>query len=349
MLNPSAAALYMEMMNNNLNQQQSTNLPIVTPLHLANPSVVKQLPPSVTASLSSTATKTSNNYESNSNKENSTNSNDNNKNLLNSSTSSTSSCSSEFEINSISSINPTTNNQSNHFYGISSNNYQNNLENFSLDQSNQTNYENKNIENSYDYYRNPSLSQQTQLEYDHKASGLINPPTNVIGVTPASLSSSSRSPSAIYSTQAVANYSPGAFLRYFRNTPVKQEYICKWIEQDKKQLCNRVFYTMHDIVTHLSVEHVGGPDATTHTCYWENCSRELKSFKAKYKLVNHIRVHTGEKPFPCPHFGCGKVFARSENLKIHKRTHTGKIFKINNLNQLKDCFKFFCNNLIILR
>ncbi|KFP60403.1 Zinc finger protein ZIC 1, partial [Apaloderma vittatum] len=49
------------------------------------------------------------------------------------------------------------------------------------------------------------------------------------------------------------------------------------------------------------------------------CPREGKPFKAKYKLVNHIRVHTGEKPFPCPFPGCGKVFARSENLKIHKR------------------------------
>ncbi len=128
-----------------------------------------------------------------------------------------------------------------------------------------------------------------------------------------------------------AAYSPGAFLRYLRTTPCKQEYECKWIDPDTKQKCCRLFHTMHDIVTHLTVDHVGGPDLATHTCYWEDCSREHKSFKAKYKLVNHIRVHTGEKPFPCPYIGCGKVFARSENLKIHKRTHTGKNHIIINL------------------
>ncbi len=77
------------------------------------------------------------------------------------------------------------------------------------------------------------------------------------------------------------------------------------------------------LVTHLTVEHVGGPDQLTHTCLWLDCPRHGRAFKAKYKLVNHMRVHTGEKPFPCPFPCCGKVFARSENLKIHKRTHTG--------------------------
>ena len=108
---------------------------------------------------------------------------------------------------------------------------------------------------------------------------------------------------------------------------------CLWIDQinnnnntedGKRKPCGKQFRMLQDLVTHLSDEHVSACDSNLHTCYWQDCQRNGQPFKAKYKLVNHIRVHTGERPFPCMVPGCGKLFARSENLKIHKRTHTGE-------------------------
>ena len=115
---------------------------------------------------------------------------------------------------------------------------------------------------------------------------------------------------------------------------------CKWIrgiqfhtekEKDKTTVfikgdttpCNAIFYSILDLVNHINVEHIGGTEQSDHTCYWEDCPRVGEPFKAKYKLSNHLRVHTGEKPFQCEHKDCLKTFSRIENLKIHQRTHTG--------------------------
>merc|ERR1719422_319519 len=118
-----------------------------------------------------------------------------------------------------------------------------------------------------------------------------------------------------------SQYNMSPYYRYMPQ-PVKQDMVCMWEDPETKKLCNKMFHTLHDIVNHLTVDHVGGPENSDHACYWQECSREKKSFKAKYKLVNHVRVHTGEKPFECEIEGCDRRFANSSDRKKHMHVHT---------------------------
>lgn len=53
------------------------------------------------------------------------------------------------------------------------------------------------------------------------------------------------------------------------------------------------------------------------------CPACKMAFSNKGQLTNHIRIHTGERPFICNHVGCHKTFTRNEELTRHKLIHTG--------------------------
>lgn len=114
-------------------------------------------------------------------------------------------------------------------------------------------------------------------------------------------------------------------------------HVCAW------ENCGNTFDDMQQFVKHLEDRHVNQVprEKNRYFCLWANCKRNEQEFNARYKLLIHMRVHSGEKPYPCDNKDCAKTFSRLENLKIHQRSHTGqKPYKCS----YASCSKSFTNS-----
>lgn len=73
----------------------------------------------------------------------------------------------------------------------------------------------------------------------------------------------------------------------------EKQHICRWID------CNVQFKEQDELVRHLEKSHIDQRKGEDFTCFWAGCQRRYKPFNARYKLLIHMRVHSGEKPNKC--------------------------------------------------
>lgn len=73
----------------------------------------------------------------------------------------------------------------------------------------------------------------------------------------------------------------------------QQDQQCHWID------CSATYSSQEELVRHIEKTHIDQRKGEEFACFWAGCVRRRKPFNARYKLLIHMRVHSGEKPNKC--------------------------------------------------
>ena len=89
---------------------------------------------------------------------------------------------------------------------------------------------------------------------------------------------------------------------HFRTHTGSKPYMCMW--------CGARFARKGGLMVHVEVSHLNIKKYKCDICGLDVVSRAV--------LTNHMRSHTGEKPFRCP--DCNRAFSLKGNLRRHVKT-----------------------------
>ncbi|XP_017730044.1 PREDICTED: zinc finger protein GLIS1 isoform X3 [Rhinopithecus bieti] len=105
---------------------------------------------------------------------------------------------------------------------------------------------------------------------------------------------------------------------------VARQQACRWVD------CCAAYEQQEELVRHIEKSHIDQRKGEDFTCFWAGCVRRYKPFNARYKLLIHMRVHSGEKPnkcmkpYACQIPGCSKRYTDPSSLRKHVKAHSAK-------------------------